>query len=203
MNLDPFLDVMTNVVGILVLIAVIVAVQARNVDVVLGRPVLQDPPAGAKRHVVHCAENRIAFLELPRLRSVAWAALKAESNIRNGEPFESEREVQELFERIDVGTLTHRITYADTQLTDCKLRMSAGETSAEVHLEGSIYREQLASFDPQSDWLFFLVEESSFGAFRSSRELARELGFEVGWYPHEDGAPLTFTPDGEIGAKSQ
>ena len=203
MNLDPFLDVMTNVVGILVLIAVIVAVQARNIDVVLGRPVLQDPPTGAARHVVHCAGKRVSFLELPRLRDVAWKALAEESASREGRAFASGQEVREVFALRDVGTETHRIVYADEGVTDCRLRVSVGETSAVLNLEGLAFRQRLAAFDPEQDWLFFLVEESSFGACRSARELARKLGFDVGWYPHQDGARLSFTPDGEIGAKIQ
>ena len=203
MNLDPFLDVMTNVVGVLVLIAIIVAVQSRNLDVALGLPILHDPPSGARRHVVHCADNKVSFLDLTGLRSAAWEVLEAESSARGGRPFQSRREVQAIFDQHDVGTVTHRVIYADAATNDCVIRPGMGESSVALHLEDSEFRARLATLDPGSDWLFFLVEESSFGVFRSARQLARERGVEVGWYPHESGSSLSFTPDGEVGAKAQ
>lgn len=203
MNLDPFLDVMTNVVGILVLIAIIVAVQSRNLEVTLGTPVLHDPLPGATRHLVHCSDNRVTFLDLTEVRSQAWAALETAAAERQGRPFQSERELEAMFERLDVGNGTHRVVYADEHTCEAVMRPDVGEPSAVLPLEESLFNQRIRALDPQRHWFFFLVDESSFGTFRIAREVARSHGFDVGWYPHADGEAVSFTPNGKIGSKAQ
>ena len=44
---DSFLDIVSNVVGVLVLITIVVVINAQGIQISLGTPALQDPPRGA------------------------------------------------------------------------------------------------------------------------------------------------------------
>jgi hypothetical protein len=200
--LDSFLDVMTNAVGIMILVAIVVVVHSGTLSVTLGTPVLRDPAAGAERRVVHCAANRVAFLDEAQLRRRAWDALERECEARGG-PLASAEEVEQVFAQRDVGTATHRVHYIDSATSVFAPRKGAGEKSSELRAPDSRFRARLAALDPAKDWLFFVVETDSFGAFRVARRLARDRGFDVGWYPHASGEPIAVSAAGSIGEHAQ
>ncbi|MFN5513858.1 MAG: hypothetical protein ACK5CA_03685 [Cyanobacteriota bacterium] len=45
------------------------------------------------------------------------------------------------------------------------------------------FRRRLEQFDPQTDYVAFIVRPDGFGAFRAARQIAQTQGFEVGWEP--------------------
>jgi len=65
-----------------------------------------------------------------------------------------------------------------------------GETSAQLTAANSAYRQVLARFEPQKDYLIFIVRPDSFEAFRAARKQAWEAGYDVGWEPHPQGEPI-------------
>ncbi|MBJ7899537.1 MAG: hypothetical protein GC158_06385 [Cyanobacteria bacterium RI_101] len=59
------------------------------------------------------------------------------------------------------------------------------------------FRRRLAQFDPQKEYLAFIVRPDGFGAFRQARRLAQSQGFEVGWEPLTGADPLLLGAQGQ------
>ena len=62
-GLDSFLDIVTNAIGFLVLVALLVAISSQNMSVLLSTPLLRPPPAGTTRVLFECRGNRILRID--------------------------------------------------------------------------------------------------------------------------------------------
>ena len=65
-----------------------------------------------------------------------------------------------------------------------------GETSSQLAAANSNYRQVLSQFNPNQDYLVFIVRPDSFEAFRAARQQAWDAGYEVGWEPLTQDAPI-------------
>ncbi|MEB3174924.1 MAG: hypothetical protein VKN60_07040 [Cyanobacteriota bacterium] len=59
------------------------------------------------------------------------------------------------------------------------------------------FQRRLAQFDPQKEYVAFIVRPDGFGAFRTARRLAQSQGFEVGWEPLTGADPLLLGTQGQ------
>ena len=65
-----------------------------------------------------------------------------------------------------------------------------GEDTVNMSAANSVYKQVLSEYDPDNDYLVFIVRPDSFEAFRTARQLAWDAGYEVGWEPHAQDAPI-------------
>ena len=65
-----------------------------------------------------------------------------------------------------------------------------GEDTAQLSAANSAYKQVLSEYKPNKDYLVFIVRPDSFEAFRTARKIAWDAGYEVGWEPHGQDAPI-------------
>ena len=65
-----------------------------------------------------------------------------------------------------------------------------GETTTQLTAADSVYKQVLSRYNPSQDYLVFIVRPDSFEAFRTARKAAWDAGYEVGWEPHPQDAPI-------------
>ena len=65
-----------------------------------------------------------------------------------------------------------------------------GENSNQLAAAGSQFQQVLSQFNPNKDYLVFIVRPDSFEAFRAAKKQAWDAGYEVGWEPHPQDAPI-------------
>ena len=65
-----------------------------------------------------------------------------------------------------------------------------GETTSQLTAPNSQFRRVLLQFDPEQNYLVFIVRPDSFEAFRTAKKQAWEAGYEVGWEPHPENSPI-------------
>ena len=65
-----------------------------------------------------------------------------------------------------------------------------GEDTSQLVASGSQFQQVLANNNAEKDYLVFIVRPDSFEAFREARKQAWAKGYDVGWEPHPQQAPI-------------
>lgn len=195
-SLDSFLDIVTNSLGLLILVALLSAFSAQGVKISLGTPIMTDADEGLEVVQFQVVNGRILPVDLAFCEAelteffTAYADQPALAARYNAGPLANEFHTIEL-EPGDPGLFGIGGSYVLTPISD-----DAGDGVEDLDTESSEFRTRIEELDPERQWVFFLVSSESFEEFREFREFVKQLGFEVGWVPYTHGTPLRFGPGG-------
>jgi len=168
-NLDSFLDILTNTIGALILIAVLVSLTSLHLVFRISTPVhrLTD-----KTHLVfECRENRLIPVDLVHYQSL----------------FEDSQQVSEMEDNY------YRVKRVADKLTlTGKRGGNVGETIVQARNPLSDFQFKLASGDAARQFVFFLVRPDSYDMYHVAKEIAKERQFDVGWEPFPEDKKITF-----------
>jgi len=213
LSLDSFLDILTNVVGVLVLIAIVIVVNASGLSVSLGTPMVHPAPKDRSRVLVEIRGNRLVHLDEAQLDKL----FEEHAHRHTGKDFkdldcDEFEALPALFEQHDVGNefyrvrphIEERLSFIGDGVRSVKFltftfeprNRLQGESLAEIRRPGSDYERLLDKLDSTTRYLYFFVQPDSFETFRAARQIARSRGFSTGWEPRGPGEPLRFGPDG-------
>lgn len=207
-NLDSFLDILTNTVGVLMFISLFVTLIATGSSPKT-RVTIQTPlssPTDKESLWFEIDNERVSHLNL---RQVREKELELSGNMPNcnqplGNPgttdFASRQNAYESCllsimgrqsnfradtKNYRVGTVDRGVSLQFDPITE-----NVGETSSQLTASNSDYRQVLSQFDPDRDYLIFIVRPDSFEAFRAARKQAWEAGYQVGWEPLAEDIPI-------------
>jgi hypothetical protein len=188
---DSFLDVMSNAVGVMILVAIVVTINTRDISFVLGTPVLR------KNHRLEnvnfeCVDKHVLHLSRD-LYIEAMEVIKEEFE-RRREPLTRD-EVESLLSRRTVSDSNYVMRFPGGLHYE-RRGPDSGERASEIIKNDSEFRRVLAGLDPREHYLLFFVREDSFGTFRTARRIARKKGFAVGWSPEPKERKMVFGPNG-------
>ena len=194
-SLESCVDIMTNVIGVFVLIAALTAVSATDAAKVnMGRPMLHKPPEGLKRVLFECRHGKVfAFPEDELGRKLDEGIAN-----RGGSKFSSASDIESFLRSLELDTDDYKVQplvmFPFTVALKFELREGAkGDTVSELTRRQSRFSKTLAGLTPKQRWLFFVVREDSFEAFITARRVAKETGFEVGWHPMKSSENIIVT----------
>jgi len=194
-NLDSFLDVMTNTVGVLIFVLLFVTLAAADATVLVRtplrsetekRPVYFEASGGRVIHVELIEGNAQvdAFFEgLPRITWYNLSYVLDRMRTFHGETRNYEVDLTGSFMSGDIGVRW-------------RARAESGETAREVRNSASTYQRVLRSLDPDTAYLAFIVRPDGLDAFRTAREVASRRRIASGWEPFERDVDLVFTSGG-------
>ncbi len=201
-SLDSFLDIVTNVVGVLILIAVVTVLSASDFAVASGATALSAPRQSASRIVFECSGDRLYFVDEER------NAERVRRLVRREYPDEpiSGDVVAALLALHDVGDANHRVQaeiHPQGMVWTYALRRGAlGEPIDSLGQIATTFQRKLSELGP-GGFVYFVVHDDSFEAFRQARDLARARGIATGWHPVEGQAPLRLSGRGSLGKRIQ
>ena len=203
LSLDSFLDIVTNVVGVLILVAVVTVLSAGDITISTGATALRQPQPAAARILIECARGEVFFVDEKTNATKARAAVEA------WQEEVEDPEMDSLFAQFterDIGDPTHRVF---AQLAEngmawvYALREGArGDARKDVERGRGAFAEMLAEADEDS-YVYFVVHDDSFEAFRAARDLAQAKGFATGWHPVEGDTPIRISSIGSLGTRVQ
>ncbi|MEM1368921.1 MAG: hypothetical protein AAGG02_13085 [Cyanobacteria bacterium P01_H01_bin.15] len=213
-NLDSFLDILTNTVGVLMFVGLFVALVAVEAGTIVRTPLVSESRKLARFFEV--SRNQIFpinWLEADGLISQELDKLPdcEEPNIPRffgdlgldfyQEEIEKHQQcvVNKLaeFQKIKVQTQHYEVSIVGLDGSRYDLRTGVvGETVENLEQGESNFHELLEDFDPQKEFLAFIVRPDSFEAFRTAREVAWQRNFDVGWEPLPEERPIVFGSSG-------
>jgi len=210
--LDSFLDIVTNVIGFLVLVALMAAIGSQNMSVLLGTPIVRAPPAGATRVLFECRHNRILRIDEDKINQSIHECLRQRGPA--GDSKLGISEIPALLQQADAGDVSYRVRAEvrrdGTSANEPKLDLiyepraaQQGESIEASRQAASAYVKCVRSLDAKKHFAYFIVRQDSFEVFREARKIARDHGLAIGWAPQPLAEELRFTEDGNFGKDVQ
>lgn len=202
LSLDSFLDIVTNVVGVLILVAVVTVLGTGDIGVSAGATALAAPRPTADRALFHCAGGEIFFVDekgnAKRIQAEVGPALEKQG-------LSAEAVVGYLADN-DVGDATFRVR-AESGPEGLAWVYRArpgvhGEDKDRVAQAGSEYERRLGELAP-GGFAYFVVDDDSFEVFAAAREVVRARGIAAGWSPQARGRGLRLAATGSLGKRVQ
>lgn len=215
-NLDSFLDILTNTVGVLMFISLFVTLIAVEADSIIQTPLASETKKTPRFFEIR--DNKLTYIddekvgaEMEQLIGNLPFCNKPDFSVSSG--FEDSQEyirrmgnyrscIQSRAGRlVNFQTTTEyynvkMINPATFSLQYDPLPTKEGENKDQIALNNSAFNEVLAKLNPNEDYLAFIVRPDSFSAFRAARKQAWAQGFEAGWEPHPEELPITFGSGG-------
>lgn len=206
-NLDSFLDVLTNTVGVLMFISLFVTLIATGGSS-KSKITIQTPissPTDKESLWFEIKDNKVSYLDL---RQVREKELELSSNLPNcNKPSDigsadynlrTQNYQSCLFSVIGrqsnfrANTQNYNVRSVDEGVSLLFEPVSAeiGENPGQLVGANSQFQQVLAKNDANKEYLVFIVRPDSFEAFREARKKAWQAGYEVGWEPHPQNAPI-------------
>ncbi|MCC0178017.1 hypothetical protein I4641_13615 [Waterburya agarophytonicola K14] len=207
-NLDSFLDVLTNTVGVLMFISLFVTLIATGgsskAKITIETPLSSDTDKESLWFEIK--DNKVSHLDL---RQVREKELELSGNLPNcNKPLSSIDSPDYAFRQDSyqscllsiVGrqsnfratTQNYNVRTVDegVSLLFNPISEDVGENTSQLIAADSQFKQVLAKYNAQKDYLIFIVRPDSFEAFREARKQAWAAGYEVGWEPHPQDAPI-------------
>ena len=207
-NLDSFLDILTNTVGVLMFISLFVTLIATGSNPKT-RVTIQTPlssPTDKQSLWFEIDDNKVSHLNL---RQVREKELELSGNLPNCIRPSSDPGSSDYFSRQNnyqscllsilgrqsnfrTNTENYAVKTVDrgVSLQFDPRSPDTGETTSQIAAPDSDFRRVLSQFNPQKDYLVFIVRPDSFEAFRAARKQAWDAGYEVGWEPLDRDSPI-------------
>jgi|GEM_PF-807433 len=217
-NLDSFLDILTNTVGVLMFIGLFVSLFTFNIKNVNTEKVIRTPLVSESNKIPHFFEvrdNTVIYLEKQEVEQELKrfdAGFPTCNQPREPSTFDPViynsylvqlrayqtclRNKAELLGSFQTTTTYYKVFYDSNQLVFQPRKDVAGESPEELTQATSEFRNILKKLDSGSDYLAFLVRADSFEAFREAREIAWKENFGVGWEPMNANAVISFGSGG-------
>ena len=203
-NLDSFLDILTNTVGVLMFISLFVTLIATGSSPKT-RVTIQTPlssPTEKESLWFEINDNKVSYLDL---RQVRKKEVELSGNLPNCNRPEADSSLsrQNIYQSCLLSILGRQSNFrANTQNYQVKAVdrgvsllfeprwEEVGETTSQLTAPDSNFKQVLSQNNSQKDYLVFIVRPDSFEAFRTARQQAWDAGYEVGWEPHPQDSPI-------------
>lgn len=194
-NLDSFLDIMTNTVGVLVFVLLFVTLAAADATVLVRTPLR----ASTEKEPVffEVVDGRVIHMETDEVNERVGAFMKAlpTINLYNYEY------VLRRMETWSMSTDNYTVDLRGWSMR-YRARDGAGESAKVVKDTTSAYQRVLRAMDPEKEYLAFIVRPDGLEAFRAAREVATKRGFNSGWEPFTAEREISFGSGGrEVGVQ--
>ena len=197
-NLDSFLDILTNTVGVLMFISLFATLIATGsspkTNVTIQTPL--SSPTKKSSLWFEINGSKVSHLNL---RDVREKEIELTSNLPNC----NRAAGQANFQSCQLSLLGRQSNFrSDTSNYQVKAvdrgvsllfqpkNPNIGEDTTQITQAGSEYQAVLSQFNPEEDYLIFIVRPDSFEAFRTARKQAWDAGYDVGWEPHPTGEAI-------------
>jgi hypothetical protein len=191
LNLDPLMDVVTNVVGVMLFVVIFAVMAARSTAVHLFTPLLARPAENRQRVLFLCTEGRI--------RRYDWdMAFNKAAERAKGLTFDGVPKFVDTYNALDLkdDNFTYRLSYATEDLILQKTRkvfLIVDERSGTPSATGDdgleTFGKTLEVLSPEHNWIVFLVDEQSIDVYRRARDRASAARFAIGWDPGRRSFP--------------
>lgn len=194
-ELDSFLDILTNSIGIIVVITVVAILNSTHMTFIFRTPYAR----GTEKEPLYfeCGGDRVTFVDKKKIdteledyrnsiKELDLNDLQVQKQLESGI-----RVVESAHYRVDLG----RFAYNNVVVLVPK-EARQGENINQIVLADSDYQKLVDKIDPEKHFVFFLVRPDSYEVFRKARQILWDRGIQGGWEPLEIGQQITFGSKG-------
>ncbi|WP_448524951.1 hypothetical protein [Parathermosynechococcus lividus] len=197
-NLDSFLDVLTNTVGVMIFVCLFASLTAAVSPALVRTPIARE--TRKQGYFFECRENRA----IPLDEDDASAAIQQFFRRVNDNPFVDPQHLQRQFRDFSHNTRYYTVRLSLVNFGGQPIIQTlfqprdrfGGESVASLDASTSTFRQTLSRLSPSRHSLIFFVRPDSFDCFRAARAIAWRNGFDVGWEPMTEDRAIIFVSGG-------
>ncbi len=213
-NLDSFLDILTNTVGVLMFIGLFVSLLAMESDRIIKTPLRAETEKEGK--FFELRNNQVFYVSNPeidnqvnrflsrlpnctipsipdRAQSYMYQYYSNQINQYRDCTARVNRELRQFY----FSNRDYRVSFVGDGALEYRSNSNAvGETNQQLKQDDSNFTNVLKDLDPQTNYIAFIVRPDSFSTFRAARDHASSLGFDVGWEPFAQDNIMVFGSGG-------
>ena len=190
-NLDSFLDIMTCLVGVLVLIIILTGVDASQIKMLVPTPM---GVKSDKRPIfIECRGNRMFHIPIEEINERANEELRNQARLVKGDT----RKLMERLATASVETDSYLVDLTYALLAQFALKPKYGAPGyelADIKQEGpqDWFGAILSKVNPEEEMVTFLVRDDSFEVFKKARALAWVQQIKCSYELLDERDPLKF-----------
>lgn len=203
-NLDSFLDVLTNTVGVLMFVSLFLTLVSTGsgggnskTKVTIQTPL--SSPTEKQSLWFEIKNNKVSYLNLRKVRELE---LELTENLPNCNKPQSAADVANYQScllsvlgrqsNFEASTENYEVSAVDdgVSLEFKPVSEQIGETTTQLAATDSQFKRVLSQYNSKKDYLVFVVRPDSFETFRAARKVAWAANYEVGWEPHPLSSPI-------------
>jgi hypothetical protein len=194
-NLDPFLDIISNVVGILIVLAILIAISVSAATTTVYAPMTyKAPPNMTWNDAFICLEGRVVESDGANLRLQLEQFAKRQLGSRWNWHRDELNNVWKLWIASKASFQTENFCIEEfcwnsaDQLAFISLQLkpdNSGDGYVKLKSGDSKFEEFLKSKDPTRDGIILCVAPSSYREFQAARNIAKAAGFHVKVYIYD------------------
>ncbi|WP_448532914.1 hypothetical protein [Parathermosynechococcus lividus] len=197
-NLDSFLDVLTNTVGVMIFVCLFASLTAAVSPALVRTPIARE--TRKQGYFFECRENRA----IPLDEDDASAAIQQFFRRVNDNPFVDPQHLQQQFRDFSHNTRYYTVRLSLVNFGGQPIIQTlfqprdrlGGESVASLDTSTSTFHQTLRRLSPSRHSLIFFVRPDSFDCFRAARAIAWRNGFDVGWEPMTEDRAIIFVSGG-------
>ncbi|PSF39314.1 hypothetical protein C7H19_00560 [Aphanothece hegewaldii CCALA 016] len=213
-NLDSFLDILTNTVGVLMFVSLFITLITVQTGAIVKTPLVKK--SQKQPHFFEINHNRVAYIDDKLVNSQLSQVLENLPSCNEPKPpsaidessyqdylfqlqeYESCRQIMvEQIKSFQTETKFYQVRFVgQDSLLYVPKSEKIGDSMDELKQKDSNFTNLLKSMNPQTEYLAFIVRPDSFATFRAARKQAWDKGFDVGWEPHPQESPIVFGSSG-------
>jgi hypothetical protein len=213
-NLDSFLDIMTNTIGVLMFVSIFVSLLTAEAGTVIRTPLRSETSKVGKFFEIR--NNQVFYLSDSKLQTeidkivATLPTCKSPEVPKNIPSYLYSFYIQEVeqyeqciktrnikLENFYYNNGNYLVSFTDQgSLKYDASSSSQGEDSKQLKNTNSNFINTLKNLNPEINYVAFIVRPDSFEAFRVAREKAWSLGFDVGWEPISQDRVFVFGSGG-------
>lgn len=203
LNLDSFMDIVTNVIGVLFFVLVYASLMAINVKTsaapppviakveahsTLTTPILSK--GNTKPIVMTCIEGKVVY---PRMEDLMDRVEKVIQSVLPDMALRDMSQLETIRARVEeqgIRSQNYEVHFQNTALRFTPVADYHGDSATALQDPDSQFRQALAGLNANQHHIFFIVDADSFDVFQTARKVAKDSGFKCGWEPKEKAAPI-------------
>jgi hypothetical protein len=201
-RMDSFLDILTCLVGVLVLIIILTSIDASQTKVLIPTPMAGK--SDKRMLFVECRNDELFRIDLNEIKSITEEKLAELDQTLTGDEADMKRTLQEL--TLEVGDYNVDPAYVLVGSIALTPRPgSEGDDLSGVNMQelaGIVvpgwYGDLLDQADPDEDIITFLVRDDSFRVFKKARAIAWNRKIKVAYELLAVNDPIIFGLGGDI-----
>lgn len=201
-NLDSFLDIMTCLVGVLVLIIILTSIDASQTKVLVPTPMAH--VTGKRRVFIECRDNKLYHIDLDEINNSVQKKFEEIDADAEGNASDILAKVENLDAEtdsyiIDLSyALVGQVALAPKDDVEGQSLDNVNFQSIESLTIGGWLEELLRELEPESDIITFLVRDDSFDVFKKARALAWLLKIQCSYELMDVDDPIKFGLGGTL-----
>ncbi len=195
MELDSFLDILTNAIGIIIVITVMAILNSSQMTYIFRTPFARKTEK--KPLFFECRNERVLFINKNKMHEKL-----EEYRFKIEEQQLTDIEIKEKIQS-KYYTIEDDHYYADLNkfvFNDLEVFLPKegkhGETVGQLSAELSEFKSLAQNIDPDKNFVFFLVRPDSYDVFRKARKILWKLDIQAGWEPLVPGRQIMFGSKG-------